>query len=98
MTAELIADGNKTNVVIEINAPLAEIESIIPIVANRLGYASVAGVMTPMEFVAQATKQWWFDHYKAYLAEMKEQLAEQAAADKRAEVDAMIQSSPLIGA
>ncbi len=96
--AELIEDGDATNVVIDINAPISEIEPIIPIVANRLGYASVGDSMTPVDFVAQVTKQWWFDHYKAYLAEVKEQLAEQAAENKRAEVEAMIANSPLLGA
>lgn len=96
--AELIENGASTDVLIDINAPITEIEPVIPIVANRLGYASVAGTMTEIEFVAQVTKQWWFDQYKAHLAEVKEQLAAQAAAAKRAEVEAMIANSPLLGA
>lgn len=96
--SELIDNNGTTDVLITIAAPLSDIEQVIPIIAAKLGYASTGGAVSEVEFVAEATKQWWFDFYKAYLMEQKEALAAQAAAAKRAEIEAILANNPLLGA
>jgi len=96
MTGIFSANG-KTEVRITIDASKADVEAALPNIAAKLGFASVSG-MTEVEFIAQETKQFWFDKYKEAVAELKEELAKEAAETKRLEVEAMIENSPLHGA
>jgi hypothetical protein len=97
MTAQLIDNTTTTDVIITINAPFAAVDDAIGDVASEMGFASVSG-KTEVEFIADVTKQWWFDFAKKAAIKKIELAAQQAAEATKAAGLAQLESSPLLGA
>jgi hypothetical protein len=77
----LTEQNGKTYLTIEINLPKAIVETMVAPVADKLGFnkqpANITPVTDEVEFICQATKQWYFDKAKAALLENAEALAQQ---------------------
>ena len=93
------ADKNKTHIIIEVDAPIEQVKSVLNGLSDKMGLPSAGKTEQEIvDFIAQQTKNYWFTFILDDLKNKKQIESTRAKIEKETFYETIITNHPLKGA